>query len=48
MDLPIDLPRPRDQIATRELPAYLAYRHRILAQLFADEGLQRAAPAGSA
>jgi len=48
MDLPIDLPRPRDQIATRELPAYLAYRHRILAQLFADEGLQRPAPAGAA
>jgi len=48
MDLPIDLPLPRDQIATRELPAYLAYRHRILAQLFADEGLQRPAPAGAA
>ena len=23
----IDLPKPRDQIATRELPAFLAYRH---------------------
>ena len=39
LDLPIDLPRPRDQIATRALPAYLEYRARILAQLFADEGL---------
>jgi NitT/TauT family transport system ATP-binding protein len=48
MDLAIDLPLPRDQIATRELPAYLAYRHRILAQLFADEGLQRTAPAVAA
>ena len=40
MDLRIELPLPRDQITTRELPAYLAYRHRILAQLFAEEGLQ--------
>jgi NitT/TauT family transport system ATP-binding protein len=39
LDLAIDLPRPRDQIATRALPGYLEYRARILAQLFADEGL---------
>jgi len=39
MDLPIDLPQPRDQIATRALPQYLDYRRRLLAQLFADEGL---------
>ena len=39
LDLPIALPRPRDQIATRALPAYLEYRARLLAQLFADEGL---------
>jgi NitT/TauT family transport system ATP-binding protein len=39
MDLPIDLPQPRDQIATRALPQYLDYRGRLLAQLFADEGL---------
>jgi NitT/TauT family transport system ATP-binding protein len=39
IDLPIDLPYPRDQIATRALPAYLDYRARLLAQLFADEGL---------
>ena len=38
-DLAIDLPHPRDQIATRELPRYLEYRHRLLAQLFAEEGL---------
>ena len=39
LDLPIGLPRPRDQIATRALPAYLDCRARLLAQLFADEGL---------
>ena len=39
IDLPIELPHPRDQIATRALPAYLDYRARLLAQLFADEGL---------
>ena len=43
MDLRIELPLPRDQITTRELPAYLGYRHRILAQLFAEEGLKPAA-----
>jgi NitT/TauT family transport system ATP-binding protein len=41
IDVPIDLPGPRDQIATRALPAYLDYRARLLAQLFADEGLKR-------
>jgi NitT/TauT family transport system ATP-binding protein len=40
IDLPIDLPSPRDQIATRAVPAYLDYRARLLAQLFADEGLK--------
>jgi NitT/TauT family transport system ATP-binding protein len=39
VDLPIELPQPRDQIATRALPHYLDYRARLLAQLFADEGL---------
>jgi len=39
VDLPINLPHPRDQIATRALPQYLDYRARLLAQLFADEGL---------
>ncbi len=38
-DLTIDLPHPRDQIATRELPEYLDYRHRLLAQLLAEQGL---------
>jgi len=41
IDVPIDLPGPRDQIATRALPCYLDYRARLLAQLFADEGLKR-------
>ncbi|HEX7053188.1 MAG TPA: ABC transporter ATP-binding protein [Burkholderiales bacterium] len=38
-DVAIDLPHPRDQIATRESARYLEYRHRLLAQLFAEEGL---------
>ena len=38
-DLNIDVPDPRDQIATRALPLYLDYRARLLAQLFADVGL---------
>ena len=41
IDVPVDLPSPRDQIATRALPAYLEYRARLLAQLFSDEGLKR-------
>ena len=45
MDLSIELPHPRDQITTRELPQYLDYRHRLLAQLFADEGLPSVAAA---
>jgi len=40
IDMPIELAAPRDQIATRALPAYLEYRARLLAQLFADEGLK--------
>src|SRR5690606_24110349 len=43
IDIPIDLPHPRDQIATRELPRYLDYRHQVLAQLFQAEGLPVAA-----
>jgi NitT/TauT family transport system ATP-binding protein len=39
IDLPIELPHPRDQIVTRALPEYLDYRGRLLAQLFAEEGL---------
>jgi NitT/TauT family transport system ATP-binding protein len=45
IDMPIVLPEPRDQIATRALPAYLDYRSRLLAQLFADEGLKSSAAA---
>jgi NitT/TauT family transport system ATP-binding protein len=47
MDFRIELPHPRDQITTRELPTYLDYRHRVLAQLFADERLQSRAPAAA-
>jgi NitT/TauT family transport system ATP-binding protein len=36
-DLAIELPHPRDQIATRALPRYLQYRERLLQQLFAEE-----------
>jgi NitT/TauT family transport system ATP-binding protein len=45
IDLPIELPHPRDQIATRALPQYLKYRAQLLAQLFADEGLAAAGAA---
>ena len=44
-DLAIDLPNPREQIATRALPQYLEYRARLLAQLFADEGFVAGNPA---
>jgi NitT/TauT family transport system ATP-binding protein len=37
LDLPTDLPRPRDQLRTRELPGYLAARHRIGEALRADD-----------
>jgi hypothetical protein len=36
---------PRNQITTRALPQYLDYRGRLLAQLFADEGLVATEPA---
>jgi NitT/TauT family transport system ATP-binding protein len=39
IDMTIDLPGSRHQISTRALPQYLDYRARLLAQLFADEGL---------
>jgi NitT/TauT family transport system ATP-binding protein len=32
-DVTVDLPRPRDQIATREDARYLAYRHELLGEL---------------
>jgi NitT/TauT family transport system ATP-binding protein len=40
MDVAIELPHPRDPITSRELPAYLDYRRRLLSQLFADEGVR--------
>src|SRR5262249_28431216 len=39
-DIPTALPPPRAQIAPRALPASLDYRARLLAQLFADEGVK--------
>jgi NitT/TauT family transport system ATP-binding protein len=39
MDVAVELPLPREPITTREAPRYLEYRHRLLTQLFADEGL---------
>jgi NitT/TauT family transport system ATP-binding protein len=45
IDLAVELPDPRDQIATRALPRYLDYRAQLLAQLFADEGLAAAGAA---
>jgi NitT/TauT family transport system ATP-binding protein len=39
VDLTVELPHARDQITTRALPQYLDYRARLLAQLFADEGI---------
>ena len=35
--LTIDLPYPRTQVATRESPAFIAYRHRLFGRLFAQE-----------
>jgi NitT/TauT family transport system ATP-binding protein len=40
IDMPVELPAPRDQITTRALPPYLEYRARLLAHLFADEGMK--------
>lgn len=37
-DVAVDLPRPRDQIATRELPDYLECRHQVHMALRAGEG----------
>jgi NitT/TauT family transport system ATP-binding protein len=39
MDVAVELALPREPIATREAPRFLEYRHRLLTQLFADEGL---------
>src|SRR4029077_10389382 len=41
INLPVELPHPRDQIATRAEPQYLNYRARLLRQLFAEEGLSQ-------
>jgi NitT/TauT family transport system ATP-binding protein len=45
MDLAVELPHPRDQISTRELPQYLSYRHRLLAHLLSDDDPARTAAA---
>jgi NitT/TauT family transport system ATP-binding protein len=45
LDVPIDLPSPRNQITTRALSEYLDYRARLLAQVFArDEVANIGAP----
>ena len=36
-DVVIDLPRPRDQIRTREDERFTAYRHRLFSSIFAQE-----------
>jgi NitT/TauT family transport system ATP-binding protein len=35
--LTVDLPYPRSQIATRETPRFIEYRHRLFSRLFAQE-----------
>jgi NitT/TauT family transport system ATP-binding protein len=40
----IDLPRPRDQLTTREDPRFLAHRHRLFALLAGERRAMRAAP----
>jgi NitT/TauT family transport system ATP-binding protein len=39
IDIPIDLPTPRNQIKTRAEPKYLEYRAKLLGQLFGEVGL---------
>ncbi|WP_326834362.1 ABC transporter ATP-binding protein [Amycolatopsis rhabdoformis] len=46
-ELRIDLPRPRDQVATKELPAYLAARHRVYEALRAESEAQAETQSGS-
>jgi len=38
IDIPIELPSPRSQIATRAEPKYLEYRAKLLGQLFGEVG----------
>ena len=40
IDMPIELPSPRDQITTRALPGLSGIPGALLAQLFSDEGLK--------
>jgi NitT/TauT family transport system ATP-binding protein len=35
--VPIDLPYPRDQITTRESESFIAYRHRLLSRVLAQQ-----------
>jgi ABC-type nitrate/sulfonate/bicarbonate transport system ATPase subunit len=39
-DIPIDLPYPRDTIATPEDPRFLASRHAILTDIFSVEAIR--------
>jgi NitT/TauT family transport system ATP-binding protein len=42
VELEIDLPRPRNQVATRESPAFLKLRHRLYDFIYASESGARA------
>jgi len=42
VELEIDLPRPRNQVATRESPAFLKLRHRLYDFIYASEAGERA------
>lgn len=43
-DIPVDLPRPRDQLATKELPQFLRLRRTVYDAIVRDRGV-RATPA---
>ncbi|MDB5754554.1 MAG: transporter ATP-binding protein [Massilia sp.] len=38
LDMTIDLPYPRDHLATPELPGFLEYRHRLYEEIYSAEG----------
>jgi NitT/TauT family transport system ATP-binding protein len=38
LDMPIDLPYPRDHLTTPELPDFLKYRHRLYEEIYNAEG----------
>ncbi|HEX9922574.1 MAG TPA: hypothetical protein VGD99_07915 [Anaerolineae bacterium] len=44
-DIPIDLPKPRDQVATKELPEFAHLRTRVFQLIKRDEVARVSAPA---